>query len=49
MAEEIEPETEAAGYEPPMVVRLGSLTELTQGGTGLIGDGTGGAGDTGSA
>ncbi len=39
---------EVAAYEPPRIVRLGSLAELTQGGTDVIGDGNGGAGDSGS-
>ncbi len=40
-----EEDVEATGYEPPKVVRLGSLTELTHGGTTGPNDGTGGAGD----
>ena len=37
-----------AAYEPPTIVRLGTLAELTQGGDTGLDDGTGGAGDTGS-
>ncbi len=47
MNDDARPE-EVSGYEPPMVVRLGSLAELTQGGTVGGNDGTGGAGDGGS-
>lgn len=35
-------------YEPPRITRLGTLAELTQGGTVGLNDGTGGAGDAGS-
>lgn len=40
------PETDA--YEPPRITRLGTLAELTQGGTVGLDDGHGGAGDQGS-
>ncbi|MEU4780696.1 lasso RiPP family leader peptide-containing protein [Micromonospora sp. NPDC023633] len=33
-------------YQAPRVERLGTLAELTQGGTGPIGDGQGGTGDS---
>jgi hypothetical protein len=36
------------GYEPPTVRRLGTLAELTKGGTVGPDDGLGGAGDDGS-
>lgn len=39
---------ERAAYRPPSVERLGTLAELTQGGTVGVDDGLGGAGDTGS-
>lgn len=39
---------EVAEYEPPRVVRLGTLTELTHGGAVGLDDGLGGAGDEGS-
>jgi hypothetical protein len=35
-------------YEPPRLVSLGTLAELTQGGTAGPADGFGGAGDSGS-
>ena len=35
-------------YEAPMITRLGTLAELTLGGTPGPNDGTGGAGDEGS-
>ncbi len=41
-------DVEAVGYEPPAIRRLGSLAELTQGGTTTIADGYGGAGANGS-
>lgn len=40
------PETHV--YEPPRITRLGTLAELTQGGTDTISDGVSGAGDQGS-
>ena len=40
-----EPPTE---YRPPMIERLGTLAELTQGGSGDIDDGVIGAGEIGS-
>jgi hypothetical protein len=39
---------DVAGYEPPQVVRLGTLAELTRGGLVGADDGLGGAGDDGS-
>jgi hypothetical protein len=36
------------GYEPPRLVPLGALADLTQGGTSGSDDGFGGAGDSGS-
>ncbi|MBF9130416.1 lasso RiPP family leader peptide-containing protein [Plantactinospora sp. S1510] len=36
------------GYQPPSVRRLGTLAELTRGGTVGPDDGLGGAGDEGS-
>lgn len=42
------PEPDAATYVPPRVERLGSLAELTQGGSGRNDDTFGGAGDEGS-
>lgn len=45
-----QPLPEPAAYEPPTIVRLGTLAELTQGGTApLFDDAMGGAGDSGSA
>lgn len=35
-------------YEPPAIVRLGTLAELTQGGSTGIDDGSDGSGDQGS-
>lgn len=35
----------AIDHEPPAIVRLGTLAELTLGGTSDPSDGTGGAGD----
>ncbi|MBQ1074973.1 hypothetical protein KBX06_17635 [Micromonospora sp. C31] len=37
---------QAHDYRPPGVERLGTLAELTRGGTGPIGDGQGGTGDS---
>ncbi|WP_374224626.1 lasso RiPP family leader peptide-containing protein [Micromonospora sp. C51] len=37
---------QARGYRAPQVERLGTLAELTRGGTGPIGDGQGGTGDS---
>jgi hypothetical protein len=39
----------APAYEPPTVKHLGTLAELTQGGTGVPTDGFGGAGTTGGS
>jgi hypothetical protein len=36
------------GYEPPAIEHLGTLSELTLGGTGVPDDGFGGAGSVGS-
>jgi len=39
---------EATTYEPPAIERLGTLAELTRGGSSGPDDGLGGAGDQGS-
>ncbi len=44
----IDHEAQVADYVPPRIERLGSLSELTQGGTVGPDDGFGGAGDEGS-
>ena len=48
MSDEDPQQLDDTGYAPPTVVRLGSLTELTRGGTTGADDGMGGAGDGGS-
>jgi hypothetical protein len=41
---------ESRGYQAPMIERLGTLAELTQGGAAItIDDGIGGAGDIGAS
>lgn len=42
------PSEDATEYVPPRIERLGTLAELTQGGTTGPDDGYGGAGDEGS-
>ena len=42
------PNSEPAAYSPPVIVRLGTLAELTQGGTTGTDDGFMAAGDLGS-
>lgn len=42
------PPAESNPYLPPIIERLGSLAELTQGGTPGLDDGLGNAGDSGS-
>jgi hypothetical protein len=41
-------DAELRGYQPPVLTRLGTLAELTRGGTIGPADGLGGAGDDGS-
>ncbi|WP_375499244.1 lasso RiPP family leader peptide-containing protein [uncultured Jatrophihabitans sp.] len=48
MGDDDKSHVQTADYEVPRIVRLGTLTELTQGGTVGLDDGTGGAGDSGS-
>jgi hypothetical protein len=43
-----QPERPGRAYEPPSMVRLGTLAELTLGGNFGLDDGVGGAGDEGS-
>lgn len=45
---DVESDVVRAEYQAPQVEALGTLAELTRGGTAAIGDGFGGAGSTGS-